>query len=189
LQREFAAAWQGRETSRHSHNAAVERRLLSIDLYQDGFNPVMTLAELQRHLPLDTPASSYLPALQACKELVLFFPDWWGAEPAILKGFFDRLFRQGLSYDRVDTQGMEKGAETRGLLGSCRLTLWICSDSTGEQLAIHRELYEKRFRSLAEYCGMNSVSLNFCSPLRGSSMKQRRVWLTDCRESAGKLTR
>lgn len=174
LHHAFATEWEG---------GAPPPQLLSLDLYRDKFNPVMSLPELQRHLPIDKPASAWLSALQNCRELLLFFPDWWGAEPAILKGFFDRLFRQGIAYDRADAV-MGKGAKTRGLLSNCRLKLWICSDSSGEQLQTCREHYERRFRFLADYCSMQQLELKLCSPLRGSSLRQRQTWLAECRETA-----
>ena len=179
LHREFAAEWE-----RSARTLPADSpRLLSIDLYRDNFNPVMELPELRRHLPIDRPAADYLPVLEDCRELVLFFPDWWGAEPAILKGFFDRLFRQGIAYDRDDASGLEKSAKTKGLLTGCGLSLWICSDSSASRLSALREHYAQRFRFIADFCGLRSPELNICSPLHGSSIKKRQAWLEDCRKA------
>ncbi|MGI9256352.1 MAG: NAD(P)H-dependent oxidoreductase [Salinispira sp.] len=179
----FCAALQQTFTSELDRSAELPLQQISVNLYHEAFNPVMDLPELRRHLPIDSPASSYLEKLQSCRELILFFPDWWGAEPAILKGFFDRLFRQGIAYDREDSSGWEKGG-SRGLLGNCALTLWICSDSSGRQLEIGREQYYRRFHVLADYCGIPHINVHICSPLRGSPLKKRRAWLQECRESA-----
>jgi NAD(P)H dehydrogenase (quinone) len=37
-------------------------------------------------------------ALDACDHLVIAFPMWWGAEPAMLKGLLDRLFLPGFTF-------------------------------------------------------------------------------------------
>ena len=37
--------------------------------------------------------------LQSCEMLVLVYPTWWGAQPAILKGWFDRVWANGVAYD------------------------------------------------------------------------------------------
>ena len=177
LHREFADEWE------RSSGTSVSGQLFSIDLYREDFQPVMELAELRRHFPIDRSARDYLRTLEHCRELLLFFPDWWGAEPAILKGFFDRVFRQGVAYDR----GEDSKKNTEGLLNDCGLSLWICSDSSGEQLKALNMHYEQRFRSLVGYCGFRSLDLHICSPLRGSNIRKRREWLENCRDVAGVL--
>ena len=37
-------------------------------------------------------------ALDACDHLVIGFPLWWGAEPAAMKGLFDRLLLPGVAF-------------------------------------------------------------------------------------------
>ena len=183
LEREFTAELT--KASASLPPASDSLRIVSHKLYHGGFNPVMSLPEMRRHLPIDNPAMEYIRSLNDCRELVLFFPDWWGAEPAILKGFFDRVLRQGIAYDRAEQAGGEKSAESRGLLTDCGLSLWICSDSSGSQLSNLVGQYEQRFRNIiVAYCGFRSLQLTICSPLNTSSLKKRRAWLEDCRAEA-----
>ncbi len=76
-----------------------------IDLNQDGFNPVLTKSDLKLfsqgayHDPL---AKNYLERLKAADEVVLLFPIWWYGEPAILKGFYDKVLLKGHAYGEVD---------------------------------------------------------------------------------------
>jgi len=37
-------------------------------------------------------------SIQDCDHLLLGFPLWWGAQPALLKGFFDRVFLPGYAF-------------------------------------------------------------------------------------------
>ncbi|WP_295809973.1 NAD(P)H-dependent oxidoreductase [uncultured Nitratireductor sp.] len=86
------------------------------DLYGEGFDPVegaphyperldpehfATLAE-QRHagrqgvLPADVRRE--IDRIERADLIVFQFPLWWHAQPAILKGWFDRVFVNGLLY-------------------------------------------------------------------------------------------
>lgn len=72
------------------------------DLYAEGFNPLLTRQErLTYH---DTainrrPVEDYVRRVQTAEALVLVFPVWNFGYPAILKGFFDRVFLPGVSFD------------------------------------------------------------------------------------------
>lgn len=75
------------------------------DLYAEGFDPVLDRAgridyhdeELCRK-----PVDSYVNRLLAAEALVLNFPVWNYGYPAILKGFFDRVFLPGVSFELRD---------------------------------------------------------------------------------------
>ncbi|HEY4044580.1 MAG TPA: NAD(P)H-dependent oxidoreductase, partial [Rhodopila sp.] len=49
-----------------------------------------------------TPVASYVERLQAAEGLVLCHPTWCFGLPAILKGFFDRVFIPGVSFMLAD---------------------------------------------------------------------------------------
>lgn len=71
------------------------------DLYAEGFNPVLTTEERRTYHDVATncvPVQSYVDRLQAADALVLVFPVWNFGYPAILKGFFDRVFLPGVSF-------------------------------------------------------------------------------------------
>ncbi|WP_292665053.1 NAD(P)H-dependent oxidoreductase [Mesorhizobium sp.] len=75
------------------------------DLYAEGFDPRLTRAErLSYHDERNDgdPASPYVERLLRAEALVLSFPVWNFGYPAILKGFFDRVFLPGVSFKLVD---------------------------------------------------------------------------------------
>ena len=43
--------------------------------------------------------------LQAAEALVLVFPTWWFGFPAMLKGWFDRVWAPGVAYDHASDLG------------------------------------------------------------------------------------
>ncbi len=75
------------------------------NLYAEGFDPRLTREErLGYHDIPDNlgPVREYVERLQAADALVLSYPVWNFGYPAILKGFFDRVFLPGVSFNIVD---------------------------------------------------------------------------------------
>jgi NAD(P)H dehydrogenase (quinone) len=71
------------------------------DLYAESFNPVMGEQERMRYHNADlnrAPIAAYAGRLLAAEALVLIYPVWNEGFPAILKGFFDRVFIPGVSF-------------------------------------------------------------------------------------------
>lgn len=81
-----------------------------IDLNKDNFNPVMQAEDLKVFVKgeyYDKQALDYVNRLKDADELVLVFPIWWYGEPAILKGFYDKVLLKGTTYD--DSSGVLEG--------------------------------------------------------------------------------
>ena len=73
-----------------------------IHLDKDGFNPVMTAADLQGFVkgePVDPKVIEYRDRLAQADHLVLIFPIWWELMPALTKGFIDKVIYPGVAYD------------------------------------------------------------------------------------------
>lgn len=93
------------------HRLIVERLIAKghtvddCDLYAEDFDPRLTRAE--RLAYQDVPGNvedvrPYVERLRRAQALVLCFPVWNYGYPAILKGFFDRVFLPGVSFALVD---------------------------------------------------------------------------------------
>ncbi len=75
------------------------------DLYAEDFDPVLSPDSFRRYL--DAPANRagverHVERLLAADALVLVFPVWHDGPPAILKGYFDRVFLRGVVFEIVD---------------------------------------------------------------------------------------
>jgi NAD(P)H dehydrogenase (quinone) len=90
------------------------------DLYAEGFDPVLGAAERRGYHDLAgnrKGLEGYVDRLQRAEALVVQFPTWCYGPPAMLKGYFDRLFLPGVAFDLSDP------ADVRPLLrGIRRLT-------------------------------------------------------------------
>jgi putative NADPH-quinone reductase len=89
------------------HRAVVENlkaaghEVDDCDLNAEGFNPVLSREERLNYHDVDIcrkPVQGYVDRVLAAEGLVLNFPVWNYGFPAILKGFFDRVFLPGVSF-------------------------------------------------------------------------------------------
>lgn len=79
-----------------------------LDLYAESLDPRLTPAERVAYYnpPADLSAVvPYVDRLRAADKLVLVFPQWWFNMPAILKGWFDRVFQPGIAFDHTPGYG------------------------------------------------------------------------------------
>jgi putative NADPH-quinone reductase len=90
---------------------AFERVLLSLDaagadvratdLYADGFTPELSALEHRTHVDPGVSAElqPYADDLLWCNTLILVYPTWWSGQPAMLKGWIDRVWASGVAWD------------------------------------------------------------------------------------------
>ncbi|MFI5412185.1 NAD(P)H-dependent oxidoreductase [Kaistia sp. UC242_56] len=97
------------ETSFHAavHRTVVEalaragHQVDDCDLYAEGFDPVLSRQERIDYHDLARNRRNvdpYVERLLKAEALVLVYPVWNFGFPAILKGFFDRVFLPGVSF-------------------------------------------------------------------------------------------
>lgn len=86
---------------------AAEKALLSsghavrrIDLYGEGFNPRLSVDEWRdrENAAAWTEITPHVEALRWADGLVFVYPTWFGSQPAMLKGWFDRVWAEGVAY-------------------------------------------------------------------------------------------
>ncbi len=78
------------------------------NLYKENFNPVLTEDERKSYYQrqFDTNlVQSDIAQLKQAESLVLIFPTWWFGFPAILKGWFDRVWAPGHAYEHASDFG------------------------------------------------------------------------------------
>jgi putative NADPH-quinone reductase len=92
-----------------------------IDLHADGFNPVMGTEERRQYHEGGSPppdVAVQIDHLRWAEGLILVYPTWWYSQPAILKGWFDRVWRPGVTFTvPTPTQGMRPALTNIRLIG------------------------------------------------------------------------
>jgi putative NADPH-quinone reductase len=82
-----------------------------LDLYAEDFDPVLSADEHRLHRvgPEEKPAvADQVRRLRLAEALVLVYPTWWGGQPAIVKGWFDRVWIEGVAYSLPPGAGRVK---------------------------------------------------------------------------------
>lgn len=174
------------------------------DLYADGFNPVASAADFgerkdpdylvyaleQRHgYEAGTIAPDILAELAKllwCDLLILNFPVYWCAPPAVMKGWFDRVLLSGVVY------GGKRFYDRGGLRGKRAL----CSVTIGGQAHMFRpegihgpleDMLRPVLRGTLAYAGMSVLPpyVGWHVPYIGD--EARGTMLLDYRRHLGRL--
>ena len=94
----------------------MEHEVILEDLYEDQFNPVLSVEERSSYYEKKYDSSDVEQEIQRllnADALVLVFPTWWFGFPAILKGWFDRVWAPTVAYDHADDYGPIKPGLTK----------------------------------------------------------------------------
>ncbi len=76
------------------------------DLYAGGFDPRLTAEERAGYYAtLPATLAGEKAELATAEVLILVFPTWWFGFPAILKGWFDRVWTPGTAFDHAPGLG------------------------------------------------------------------------------------
>ncbi|MEY3557498.1 MAG: hypothetical protein RL374_204 [Actinomycetota bacterium] len=104
------------------------------DLWAENFSPVFTPYERLNHVGDVAVKLKELPELQQhiedlqwCEALVLVYPTWWSGQPAMLKGWFDRVLMNGVAW--VLPEG---AARIRPLLTNVRHLIVVTTHGSGK---------------------------------------------------------
>jgi NAD(P)H dehydrogenase (quinone) len=79
-----------------------------LDLYAERFDPVLSRTQMQNYVDVETntlEVQPYVARLQEAEALALVFPVWFDGLPAIMQGYFQRVFVPGVSV-RIDENGL-----------------------------------------------------------------------------------
>lgn len=111
--------------------------------------------------------------------VVMAFPNWWGAMPAIAKGFIDRLFLPGFAFKNHSGKSFPEkllaGKSMRVLVTMDTPTFWF--------YLVHRaSLYVILKKVVFGYVGFSPINFSTFGFMRKSTEGQRSKWISRVRE-------
>ena len=152
------------------------------DLYEERFDPILPHAEVPREATLDPVVQRHCDELAAADGYLIVHPNWWGQPPAILKGWLDRVVRQGVAY-QFGPQGVIE------LLAGRRAMVFTTSNTPRDiEISVFNDPLENLWKTVI--FGMVGVKQferrNFESIIM-STPDERRRWLEEVRQRVGRF--
>lgn len=122
------------------------------DLYADGFEPVLTADEHRAHHDpgVSPELQHHVDDLRWAEAIVFVYPTWWSGQPAMLKGWFDRVWASGVAWELPEGAGV-----VRPLLRNVRRLVIVTTHGSSKWVnALEGESGKRTVtRSLRAMCG------------------------------------
>ncbi len=151
--------------------AAAGHQVIFHDLYQEGFDPVLTAPEHRRGVSFDEQVVRHTKELEASGGVVFVHPEWWGQPPALLKGWLDRVLRPGVAYEPADEELREQAPVP--LLGEKTALVLATRDAGARSGLLERVWLEGVFA----FCGIRAAGCQVLHDLRRLGPAERQGWL------------
>ena len=161
-------------------------KLFFHDLYRENFDPVMPAAEMKKRAKPSGIIGKHCAEISEAEGIVIVHPNWWGQPPAMLKGWIDRVLRQGVAYKFMEGDNGE-GVPV-GLLKIKKAVVFNTSDTPQER---EKAVFGDPLEGLWEKCIFGLCgSGKFCRRNYGvvvtSTAGERKRWLADAGETVKK---
>lgn len=113
-------------------------------------------------------------AITWAQHIVFVYPIWWGAMPALLKGFIDRVFLPGFAFKyREGSLFWDRllSGRTAHLLVTMDTPPWYF------RWVYRMPGHNQMKRTILEFSGIKPVAISSFDPIKDSSQQKREKWL------------
>jgi NAD(P)H dehydrogenase (quinone) len=156
---------QGAKTT----NASIEE----INIRELQFNPNLVFG-YQKRTELEPDLLDAIDKIKKADHLVWVFPMWWYGYPAIMKGFIDRTFLPGITFDFKEGKALPEK-----LLKGKTARIIITSDTPKwyDSLFMKSPAINQFKKGTLQFCGINPVKVTYLSVVKNATISQRKKWL------------
>lgn len=160
------------------NSGAVCKVLNLIDL---KFNPVLTFG-YRKISELESDLIQAQKDILEAHHMVFVYPNWWSTYPALLKGFFDRVFLPNFAF-----KYHEKGPFWDKLLKGKSARIIVTMDTPWWYYwLINRNAGHNSIKiGILKFSGINPVKITSIGPVKSSNENKRKQWLKEV-EQLGK---
>jgi putative NADPH-quinone reductase len=143
------------------------------DLYAEKFDPILPHEEIGGEIR-DSLVKQHVEEIAEAEGIIIVHPNWWATPPAMLKGWIDRVLRQGVAYHFVD------GAPVGLLKAEWTLVFTTSNTPKDVEKKWFGDPLENFWKTcVLSYCGAKNVERTNYESVIMSSPEQRTAWLVD----------
>jgi NAD(P)H dehydrogenase (quinone) len=116
--------------------------------------------------------------IQWSQHLVFVYPNWWGSMPALMKGFFDRVFLPGFAFKyRENSPLWDKLLAPR----TAQLLVTMDTPSWYYRWVFRRPGHNQMKHTILEFSGIKVKNINEFAPVKNASQQQIQKWIAIAR--------
>jgi putative NADPH-quinone reductase len=147
--------------------------LTQINIADLEFNPNLVFGYRKR-TELEPDLLDAIEKIKKADHIVWIFPMWWYGYPALMKGFIDRTFLPGITFEPIAGKAMP-----RKLLKGKTARIIITADTPKwyDYLFMKSPLINQFKKGTLEFCGISPVKVTYISPVKNSNTDYREKWL------------
>ena len=147
--------------------------LSQINISELDFNPNLKFGYRKR-TELEPDLIDAIEKIKKAHHIVWFFPMWWYGYPALMKGFIDRVFLPGITFQPISGKAIPK----KLLKGkTARIIITADTPKWYDYLFMKSPTINQFKKGTLEFCGIRPVKVTYISPIKDSTIKFRKKWL------------
>jgi putative NADPH-quinone reductase len=147
------------------------------DLYEERFDAILPKEEVPKTAPIPPEIAQHCREVQEVDGYVIVHPNWWAMPPAILKGWVDRVFRQGVTY------GFGPNGVIQYLKGKRAVVVTTSNTPRDMELQLYGDPLENLWKNcIFGLCGVTDFCRRNFEPVILSTPEQRQGWLQEVRQ-------
>jgi NAD(P)H dehydrogenase (quinone) len=147
------------------------------DLYAERFDAILVDDEIPKTAPLEPVVARHCREVREADGYLIVHPNWWAMPPAILKGWLDRVFRQGVVYE-FGPQGV-----VGHLKGKKAVVFSTSNTPRDDELRLFGDPLENLWKTCVfGFCGLDDFFRRNFESIIMSTPEQRGQWLAEVRK-------
>ncbi|MDW3652833.1 MAG: NAD(P)H-dependent oxidoreductase [Bacteroidia bacterium] len=155
----------------------TDAQISQLNLAELKFNPNLQYGYRKR-TELEPDLRDAIQKIKEADHLVWVFPMWWYSMPALMKGFIDRSFLPGITFENIKGKAFPK----KLLKGkSARLIITADTPRWYDRIFMRSPAIRQFKKGTLEFCGIKAVKLTYIAVIKGSTQEFREKCLKKIR--------